>query len=541
MSLRISHRLGMLVAMSISVCILMSFLAWSKIRSEVSFAQNLSKQRLEPVWMLEHLSRLYSHDISDTAHQLRAQMIFWQDAEDAVLDADKTIHDIWRRYENRPQSDAEKQLLVELKPDIEQSFATIAQLEQLIEDKSNYELGQFVDIKMYEGLKPLYRALDRLIAQQTALAEAEQAAADERLNSTTQQILMLLALLAVTQLALSLWLSRSILRPLQSIRASVSGIIQEMNFSRRVSVESNCELGQLGNDVNRMISVLDELLGSLQAVAITLQGSAKSLVSGAKNVDRQVELQNRELKEVNAAVACVFEAGEGVLKAVESSQKETQVATEAAEVGAERLRKTIAVINQLAEHVQRSSSDMNTLSSSSEAIGGVLSVIKEIAEQTNLLALNAAIEAARAGDQGRGFAVVADEVRQLAQRTASSTNEIQAMVEAIQASSEQVSASLGDSVEAASRSVDQAQSTGEIIDEILQGMRLIRGQSQDISQHSRQQIELSTSLSGQAEKLSQLSQQTADLSEGSSKASEAVSDIATGLREQLQAYRHSEN
>ncbi|MBB6523776.1 methyl-accepting chemotaxis protein [Pseudoteredinibacter isoporae] len=539
MTLRISHRLGILVAMSISVCVIMSLMAWSKIRSEVSFAQNLSKQRLEPVWMLEHLSRLYSHDISDTAHQLRAQMIFWQEAEDIVLEADKRIHEIWQRYESRPLSEAEKSLLEALKPDIETSFATIEELEQKVEEKSSYELGQFVDIKMYAGLKPLYTALDRLIAQQTELAQAEQAAADERLASTTQHILILLGLLIVLQLALSLWLSRSILRPLASMRASVSEIIEEMNFSRRVSVHSDCELGQLGNDVNRMVSVLDDLLASLRPVAITLQDSAKALVGGAKEVDRQVELQNGELQDVNTAVGCVYEAGQDVLRTAESSHKETQAAAEAAEVGAERLQKTILVINELAEHVQRSSTDMSKLSAGSEAIGGVLSVISEIAEQTNLLALNAAIEAARAGDQGRGFAVVADEVRQLAQRTASSTNEIQAMVEAIQKSSEEVSMSLGDSVEAASQSVEQARSTGEIIDEILQGIRLIRGQSQDISQHSKQQIDLSKSLSGQAEKLSELSQQTAKLSEDSSTASEAVSEIATGLSEQLRAYQHS--
>ncbi|MBN1532657.1 MAG: hypothetical protein JXA20_08350 [Spirochaetes bacterium] len=80
------------------------------------------------------------------------------------------------------------------------------------------------------------------------------------------------------------------------------------------------------------------------------------------------------------------------------------------------------------ESLRQMNESMLTISSGSQQMTNIVSIIQDISDKINLLSLNASIEAARAGEAGRGFAVVADEISKLADNTATSVKEIDGLI-----------------------------------------------------------------------------------------------------------------
>lgn len=218
------------------------------------------------------------------------------------------------------------------------------------------------------------------------------------------------------------------------------------------------------------------------------------------------------------------------------SENGLEVASEVrlnSEAGQTRLHQSIEHMHSLSARAVENSALVESLNQRSKEIQQVTSVIQEIASQTNLLALNAAIEAARAGEYGRGFAVVADEVRNLAGRTASATEEVDAMVSDIQQHTSRVADQLQELMVELNDSVGLVENAGEQLDVITRLATDVEAQMSEIAggtQNNRLRLdELFAQVASMRQDLSVSDEQT----EGLSKAAVSLEEQTERISERL--------
>lgn len=310
----------------------------------------------------------------------------------------------------------------------------------------------------------------------------------------------------------------------------LSGIVEAMekgargDLSVRVATNGLGEIGRLALAFNTMMADMNKAMRQFFSVADLVRDSVtmvsnttSAMVSTAEDVAMQagtIATASEEMAATSADIArnCLYAA------------ENAQAATEQTTTGAQIVRSSALVMENISQRVVASSHTVEGLGQRSDQIGAIAGTIEDIADQTNLLALNAAIEAARAGEMGRGFAVVADEVRALAERTARATREIGGMIKTIQSETRSAVGSMGEGVEQVKRGTDETTRSGEALEEILNKINELAMQVSQIATAAEEQTATTHEITNNIQMITDVVGRNVDSARGTTEATRKLEE-----------------
>ncbi|WP_019894573.1 HAMP domain-containing methyl-accepting chemotaxis protein [Hydrogenovibrio halophilus] len=276
----------------------------------------LYNDRIVPLEDLKNIADAYAVNIVDTNHKLRNGNIDWAQAEKNIRSAEKQIQTLWSGYMQTTLTSKEAQLAEKAQGLMQTADQAVKRLLTLVQQRDQQAITQFSIEQLYPAIDPISDAITNLVSLQLREAEKMQqrqkAAYDTTLTAAI--VIALLVFLAV------LWLARqtllAITRPLNELVAVSKTVVTEGDFSRRVQVSRQDEVGQAAQAFNHLLEktadaiqdanhVVDAIAQSDfdQRIKRPYSGDLDRLKQGINNSAESVSFMMSELERIMNALA----------------------------------------------------------------------------------------------------------------------------------------------------------------------------------------------------------------------------------------------
>ncbi|WP_100635239.1 methyl-accepting chemotaxis protein [Marinomonas sp. ef1] len=353
----------------------------------------------------------------------------------------------------------------------------------------------------------------------------------------TNIIIAVFILLSIAVL-IAVQVTRFLLKDLRRVSDSMAQIAQgEGDLTQRLTASSKDEIAVLVDNFNKFVVLLHGTVSHLKKIGHELANQASIAHDSSQNSSLKLEEQQHNISMVATAIHQMSQATQEIANNATNTAINADETVAAGNIGQTQVLKSQESIRTLATDIQEVANVINDLSKNADGINTILTTISGIAEQTNLLALNAAIEAARAGEQGRGFAVVADEVRVLSQRTYSSIEEIQKMIESLQKITKDAVGKIQLSHTRANNSVEDVNQAKDSLDKIQQSVATINDRAAQIATATEEQTSVTEEVNQNTTDIQRGSKELVTLAVESAARAEELKSLADDLTKNINHFR----
>lgn len=533
----VATRIAIMVVVSFVALLVVGLIGLSVGRSEAASIRDIHDNSIPSIVVLAETRQSFTEVRVSAYKILSMDQAGLSAAEDGLKKRiDKTSKGLGD-YEKLISNAEDRRLLEEDKTAIQAYLDLVNQALSLLKD-GHADAAR--DLLAGKGAPIGQRAVDAMdahVAFNIKLADdgtnAALSSADSGRNITIAGIVVGLALIS----GIGFFLAREIRQRLNLLSTFINKVNESLDFTPRLSITRMDELGTTAHAFNLL---LDRLRDNLKSIATGAQSVAQASEQLAETSAQVATASGRQSESASNVAATVEEMTVSINHVGDRAQEADHLSSESerlASAGEKVILQTAEDIHDIAKTVDHASNLISGLETDTKKISTVISVIKDVADQTNLLALNAAIEAARAGEQGRGFAVVADEVRKLAERTATSTQEITNTITAMNVSAENAARSMQDVVEKVSVGVQRAQETSESIQQIGTGCRSAVETVAEITSAIREQGSATNNIAVQVERIAQMSEESSAAATESSSAAMRLDKLAKDMQHIVSAYQ----
>lgn len=331
-------------------------------------------------------------------------------------------------------------------------------------------------------------------------------------------------------------LLRAIIPPLKRLTVLMD-TMRQGDFTQRMDIIRDDELGELGEGFNRMADEVMELVGQVQRSGIRVSTSMTEIAATSKQqqataaevaatttqigaTSREIAATSKELVRTMTDVAAVSEQAAGLASGGRSGLAEMEDTMTQVMEAANSINAKLAVLNEKAGDINQ-----------------VVTTITKVADQTNLLSLNAAIEAEKAGEYGRGFAVVSSEIRRLADQTAVATYDIEQMVKEIQSAVSASVMGMDKFSEEVRRGLHDVHEIGGKFSDIIVQVQALAPRFESVNEGMQAQATGAEQISEALVQLSEATQQTVESLRQSTSTIEELNHVSTNLHGSIARFK----